>query len=448
MKESVMNPERRNALLTMLFGAGFVGLRSLATGIPASILLNPRKAFAAGDAGVPQAAIQPQFVIFSTSGNGDPVGCNAPGTYDDPNIAHSSDPSMASTPITLGAVTSKAAKVWSSLPPSVLAQSCFFHHATYTVIHPDEGKVLRMMGAVAGGEMLPSMLGRELAPTLGTVRAQPISLSGSFSEAVYFEGAPQPLLTPTSLSSVLSSPTNGLGAVDLVKLRDQDLDSLNALAKSEGRSAQGTFIDQYATSTTQLRTLQQGLLGSLSMLKDNSPDSQIQAAIILFQMKVTPVVVVHIPFGGDNHGDPGLATEVADHQTGVATLANMAQSLSSAGLHNQVTFAMMNVFGRTMIAGANTNGRQHNNAHHMSLLIGPNIKGSVVGGVAPAAPGQEYQALAIDSTTGSGSASGDVTFADTFGAMGKTLATAVGLPDATVENNILNGKVVQAALAM
>ena len=69
-----------------------------------------------------------------------------------------------------------------------------------------------MMGAVAGGEMLPSMLSRELASALGTVRMQPMSVSGSFSEAVYYEGAPQPLLTPTTLSSVLASPRNGLGS--------------------------------------------------------------------------------------------------------------------------------------------------------------------------------------------------------------------------------------------
>jgi hypothetical protein len=294
--------------------------------------------------------------------------------------------------------------------------------------------------------MLPSMLGRELAPALGTVRPQPISLSGNFSEAVYYQGAPQPLLRPTSLASVLTSPTNGLGAMDLVKLRDQSLDALNALAKNQGRAAQQTFVDQYATSTTQLRTLQQGLLGSLSKLKDDSADSQIQAAIILFQMKVTPVVVVHIDFGGDNHGDPGLSTEVAQHQTGVATLATMMQALSAAGLQDQVTFAMTNVFGRTMVAGANANGRQHNNTHQMSLLIGPRINGCVVGGVAPSGAQKEYAATAISSVDGSGSASGDIAFSDTFGAMGKTLATAVGLPSTTVENNVLTGKVVATAI--
>jgi hypothetical protein len=93
-------------------------------------------------------------------------------------------------------------------------------------------------------------MARELAPVLGTVRTQPISVSGNATEAIYYQGAPQALLTPTTLSSVLSSPANGLGTVDLVKLRDQGLDALNALARSQGGSAQRSFIDQYATSTT------------------------------------------------------------------------------------------------------------------------------------------------------------------------------------------------------
>ena len=37
---------RRQALLSLLFGAGFVGLRSLATGLPTAFFLNPRKAMA------------------------------------------------------------------------------------------------------------------------------------------------------------------------------------------------------------------------------------------------------------------------------------------------------------------------------------------------------------------------------------------------------------------
>ena len=452
-----MRADRRDAILKLLFGAGSVGLRALATGVPASILLDPRRALAAGadggavdgpDAGGAPTLTNPQFLIFSTSANGDPVNCNAPGTYDDPNIGHPADPAMAPAPLDLGGgTTTNAAQIWSTLPAAMLTRTCFFHHGTYTVIHPDEGKVLRMMGAVAGGEMLPSWLSRELAPALGTVRAQPISLGGSATEAVYYQGAPQALLTPTTLSSVLSAPSNGLGSADLVKLRDQGLGALLAFARSQGQTAQKSFIDRYATSTTQLRTLQDRLLASLATIKNNSADSQIQAAIILFQMKVTPVVVVNVGFGGDNHGDPGLAGEIAGHQSGVATLAKMTQALATAGMADQVTFAMTNVFGRTMIASQSANGRQHNQGHHVSLIVGARVRGGVVGGVGQPAAGKEYTALPIDSMTGRGSVSGDVAFSATFGAMGKTLGAAVGLPAENVDANVLSGAVIKGALA-
>lgn len=439
-----MKLNRREAVLSLLFGTGLVGLRSLATGVPAAILTNPRRALAADPA---PAIAKPQFLIFSTTGDGDPVNCNAPGTYDDPNIGHSNDPLMAATPMTFGARTIDAGKIWTTLPPALLARSCFFHHGTYTVIHPDEGKVLRMMGVTQGGEMLPSLISKELQPALGTIRAQPISLSGNFGEAVYYQGAPQPLLTPTTLSSVLAAPKNGLGAMDLQKMRDQGLDKLNALVKASGNTAQKNFVDQYATSTTQLRSLQDGLLNSLSGLKNDNQDSQIQAALILFQMKVTPAVVVHIGFGGDNHSDPNLSGEVLGHQSGIATLSKMNDALIAAQLQDRVTFAMMNVFGRTMMKKDVANGRQHNDGHHVTLMIGSGLASSVVGGVAQPGSDKEYRALEIDSATGKGMTGGDIVYPDTFGAMGKTLGAACGLSTATMDANILNGKVIASALS-
>src|SRR4029077_2854178 len=82
---SSMTISRRDALLTTLFGAGCVGLRSLATGLPAWFLLDPSAALAAPPA--PACTAPPdraQFIVFSTSGTGDPLNANAPGTYDDP----------------------------------------------------------------------------------------------------------------------------------------------------------------------------------------------------------------------------------------------------------------------------------------------------------------------------------------------------------------------------
>jgi hypothetical protein len=448
---------RRDAVLQMLFGAGLIGLRSLASGVPAAILLDPKRAMAAGDGGAPPPVItNPQFVIYSTSFNGDPVNCNSPGTYDDPGIQHPNDPSMVATPISLGGQMRKGAQIWSTLPASVLARTCFFHHGTYTVIHPDETKVLALFGGIATGEMLPSMLSRELSTVLGTVRPQPLSLGGFGTiEAIFYQGQPQAFLTPTTLSGVLGAPKNGLGSANLVTLRDKTLDSLNAYAKSLGNKAQKDFVDQYATSTTQLRTLQQGLLSSLSSIRDDSQDSQIQAAIILFQMKVTPVVVVHVGFGGDNHGDNGLGGEVAAHQSGVASIAKMMQGLTSANLQDKVTFVMSNVFGRTMVNGFNANGRQHNDRHHVTVMIGAGIKGSVIGGptleqgaAGGGGPGStEYGAAPIDSSTGAASMSGDIAYGVTLQSMAKTMASAVGLPSSTVSQNVLAGSVIKAALA-
>jgi hypothetical protein len=443
---------RRDAVLSMLFGTGLVGLRSLASGIPAAILLNPRRALAAGDGGAPPATTRkPQFVIYSTSFAGDPVGCNAPGTYDDPGIQHPNHPSMVATPMNFGGRTVSGAQIWSTLPAPVLARTCFFHHGTYTVIHSDEVKVLRLQGGVAQGEMLPSFLSRELSSALGTVRPQPLSLGGQGPiEAIFYQGQPQAFLTPTTLSGVLAAPANGLGSADLLGMRDETLNSLNAFFRARGNTSQRNFIDQYATSVTQLRTLQQGLLSSLGAIKDNSQDSQIQAAIILFQMKVTPVVVVHVGFGGDNHGDPGLYTEIDGHGKGMASIAKMMQALTAANLQDQVTFVMSNIFGRTMVSGQNGDGRQHNPGHNVTVIIGPGVQGSVIGGPGLSPTGQnggmEYAALPIDSSTGLGSPSGDVVYGDTLNSMGKTVAAAAGLPDAVISKNVLSGAVVPAAL--
>jgi hypothetical protein len=454
--EDRMMINRRDAVRKLLFGAGLIGLRSMVSGVPASILMNPRRALAGGADAASPGSVSPQFVIYSTSYNGDPVNCNAPGTYDDPGIAHPADASMVSTPMTFGTRMVNGAQIWSTLGPSVLSQTCFFHHGTYTIIHPDEVKVLGLLGQVANGEMLCSVLSRELSTALGTVRPQPLSLGGAGAiEAIFYAGQPQAFLTPTTLASVLAAPTNGLGAANLVALRDQTIDSLHAFAKTMGNTAQKNFIDQYATSVTQLRTLQHGLLGSLSAIKDDSADSQIQAALILFQMKVTPVVAVHVSFGGDNHGDTGLANEIAGHKSGVASIAKMTQAIASAGLQNKVTFVMSNVFGRTMVSGFNDNGRQHNDRHHVTVIIGPGVRGSVIGGptlAQGAAPGggagsTEYAALPIDSSTGLGSMTGDIAYGDTMASMGKTLAAAVGLSPNSIAQNILSGTVVKSALS-
>ena len=70
---------RRQSLQAWLAGAGAIGLRAMATGLPISFLVNPRSARAAAAGGC-----SAQYLILSMSASGDALNCNVPGTYDLP----------------------------------------------------------------------------------------------------------------------------------------------------------------------------------------------------------------------------------------------------------------------------------------------------------------------------------------------------------------------------
>ena len=433
---------RRQALMSTLFGSGYVGLRALATGLPAALLLDPRRALADVPVTCGSAA-KAQYIIFQTSGNGDPINGSAPGTYEDPLIVHSQDPTMAPTNVTLGGQTYKAAAPWATLPPAVLARTCFWHLMSNTPVHPKEPEVLKLMNTTYEDEMLPSILARQLAPCLGTIQSQPISLgAASPSEGLTYGGQALPILPALALKATLTSAPGAL--TNLQKLRDQSLNQLYDLYKNGASPAQQAYIDSLVTSQQQVRNISQNLLAQLGAIKDNSPASQITAAIALIQMKVTPVIAVHIPFGGDNHRDIGLAAETTQTVAAVATIASLMAQLTSAGLQDQVTFMSLNVFGRTIGPG-NTDGRQHNPNHQVSITIGKPFKGGVIGGVTPVKP--DYGALPIDSQTGAGTPSGDITAINSLPSFGQTLLAGVGVPSTVISAQIMAGKVITGALA-
>lgn len=434
---------RRNALLTTLFGAGMVGLRSLASGLPAALLMNPRKALADGATPTCDAPQKAQFVIFATSGQGDPINANAPGCYDDPNITHPSDPSMAPATLTLGGKSYTASAPWASLSQDVLDRTAFFHLMTSTPVHPKEPDVLKLMGATYQGEMLPSILAKELAPCLGTVQAQPICLGATTpSEALSFGGAALPIIPALALQATLTTPAGPLA--DLQSLRDQTLSQMYDLYRNDATPAQRAYVDSLVSSQTQVRNLNQSLLDALSSITDDTAASQVLAAVTLIQMKVTPVISIHIPFGGDNHRDIGLANEAAQTVAALDVIASLMQQLAAAGLSDQVTLASLNVFGRTL-GPSNTDGRQHNENHQVSFAIGKPFRGGVIGGVAPVHA--DYGALPIDSKTGSASPSGDIVASDTLASYGQTLLAAVGVAPAKIHGQITSGTVIEGALA-
>jgi hypothetical protein len=314
---------------------------------------------------------------------------------------------------------------------------------TNTPIHPKEPEVLKLMGSTYAGEMLPSLLARHLAPCLGTIQAQPISIGASTpAEGLSYGGAAQPIIPALALKATLTSAAGPLA--NLQGLRDQTLGQLYDLYKNGASPAQRAYIDSLVTSQQQVRSINQSLLGALSSITDNTAPSQILAAVTLIQMKVTPVVSIHIPFGGDNHRDIGLGAETTQTVAGVAAIGTLMQQLAAAGLSDSVTFMSLNVFGRTIGPG-NTDGRQHNQSHQVSITIGKPFAGGIIGGVGPV--GGDYGALAIDSKTGVGAAGGDVAPVESLASYGRTMLAAVGVDSATAATQITSGKVITAALA-
>lgn len=437
---------RRDLLRSALFGAGFLGLRSLATGIPTAILAKGERAFADPGMSCPDAS-KAQFMILATSGNGDPLNANAPGTYAASGplstISHNLDSTlMPPQQFMLGGKTVTAAKPWNDLDTTLVkSRMTVWHLMTNTPVHPKEPDVLSLMDATAPKEMLPSLLARQLAPCLGTIQNQPITLGAtSPSEGLSFGGQALPIIPPLALKATLTNPTTGqlAGITSLQALRDDTLSKISDIYRGSATKAQKAYLDAVITSQSQIRAIDQALLDSLSSITDNSIASQITAAIVLIQMNVTPVIAVHIPFGGDNHNDPSLANEATQTVSGLGVINDLITKLTTTSnakgaLYDQVSFASLNVFGRTL-AGSHTDGRDHNPNHQVSITIGKPFAPGVIGGLQPL--GSDFGCVDI----------GSVKAVDSLASYGKTLLAAVGIDDTFANKAITSGSVIQAAL--
>ena len=461
-----MSISRRDALTATLFGGAMIGLRSLATGLPVKMILNPKKALA--DMQTQGVLTKPQFVIMQTSYLGDPLACNAPGTYDDGgthstpqtnygDLAHPSDVTSQQTGInpvtvTFGSRSYMAAGPWSTLP----ASTCVCHIQTSNIVHPKEPDVLKLMGATYGAEMFPSILSQQLAKTLvsstgkNVLQPQPISVGAvSPIESLTFGGQALPTIPPLSLRSMLSPLTAQMysGTNRLQAMRDDTLNKLYPYYKdsSSMSPAQKSFIDEMVLSQQQVRELDPNALQSLLQVKDNSVDGQIAAAIALIKMWITPVITMHIPFGGDNHADAGLANEASQTVTGMQGIVDLLAALQTNNLTDQVTFISLNTFGRTMKSSTSSDGRSHNSGHQVSLMIGKGFRGGVIGGVGPSSSDtssnqvpNDYGCVAFDSTSGLPSASGDVTPNGSLMSWAKTVMVGLGASDSDADKTLFN----------
>lgn len=433
-----MDASRRNFLRQSLLGS--VGLKALATGLPASFFMMgfPKREALAAE---PKPA---QYLLLMNMRQGDPINANAPGCYGIAGVTNNPNPEMAETQLQLGTVATTAAAPWASLPQSVLDRTCFIHHRTYQNAHPQHQKVMGLVGSAksetgTGSEHLASLLSSENANVLGTVQREPAAVGG---DAVSYNGAVLQTLKPRTLSKIFTPVTGD--ELALAQLRDTALDEIHAGLAERGNTAQRAWLDRYASSREQVKMIDETLVERFESITGNGELDQISAAIALFLMKITPVVTVDIGFGGDNHTDAGLSKERDETVTALAALNYLHAELASAGLSDLVTVANLSVFGRTL-GKKGTQGRDHNLNHHVMMISGANIAGGVFGGIEES--GNDFGATTIDSVTGAGGNGGDIPVEETLEAAGKTLATAVGLSEEQIDHRIKGGQLILPAIA-
>jgi hypothetical protein len=343
----------------------------------------------------------------------------------------------------LGDVSTKAAKPWSQVPQRFLDRTAFIHHRTYLNTHPGYAKVLGLVGAAKspggnGSDQIASVFGSELATAVGTLQQEPISLSAS---ELSFQGRALQSLRPSMLKQMFA-PQDGL-QLDLQLLRDQTLDDMHATLQSSGTHAQKAWLDRHALSREQVRSIDDALLDRFALLEDDSPTSQVRAAVTLLLMKVSPVVAITIPFGGDNHKDVGLVKERDETITGVATWQLLLEELEAAGLQDTVTVANLNVFGRTLRNQGTGKGRDHNLNHHVMSIHGKHVRAGVMGGIVES--GNDFGASSIDSVTGA--KGGDIIPEQTLESAAKTLGRVLGVPQERLDERISVGTPILAAIA-
>lgn len=450
------NSTRRALLKAASANGGYLALRSLVTGLPASVLLGGLPT----DKAIAQASARPQFLLMALNHTGHPINNNCPGVYDNPfdGVYHNKNASMKPQTVLIGGQSYTAAKPWRDLQnavPWAMERMSFIHHTTRTNIHSQYAGVMKLMGSSRGPngetnspEFLPSMIASGLAPLHNAIQEAPLYLGGP---NVDFSGQALGRISANSLQRLFPS----LDSTEKVirQLRDADLEKLNNALKNGASRKQKAWLDDHVRSLDELRQLDEKLISEFSKINNASEQSSIDAAIVAFKLNITSAATIHIDFGGDNHNDPSLSEEANKTVNGCKTLAYLFNRLKQEGLEDDVTFASFGVFGRTLTKKGNGDGRDHNLHHHVTLLAGKHVNPSVIGGIQPVANG--FGAMPINARTGEGTAMGDIPLDESLESTAKTIAAATGLDLAVMRMRIRRsengeekqvGKIIGAAV--
>ncbi len=418
----------RREWLTRILGGGAatLALRTLATGIPASLLFDPREATAENAALLSQT----RSLIMSGSEGGCPLNANCPGSYVDPMVYHPPSARMTPTTISISGERHTAALPWSKLSQDTLDHMAFFHHGTATGAHTAFGDVMKLQNKVRSGEMMVSAFATHLQASIGTLQAAPVCVNG---QAFSYNGAYQPVLQPTAIRDAILGGGNS-ALENLAALRHATMDKVHDLYKRNATVSQKRTLDMFVNTKAQAESISDEFLQLLAGVQTNNVIDQFRVALILCAMRVTPVVTLNVPFGGDNHFDNGFAEEIGQLEAGVASFeagyALMKEFKANGSISNDVVFAWTSVFGRTLEKIADRDGRDHNGSHCVAVIMGDSVKGTVIGNT---------DTIMVNATTGQNSETGTVVRADLLASMGRTLGTVLGLSNEIIDTEIPHG---------
>jgi len=304
-------------------------LRSASPGLPLSFVLT--RDVRAAESGA-------KITIMGLSGQGESINVNGPGTYEAGQEAyfdHPRDREVGADKLTdivvdgtaltgadleqsaeleLGTEVVRMAKAYGVLPAEMLRHMAFFYYRTNAGIHPQFNAVLQSFGTLQasrgrGSELLPSAIAQDLAMQLGTITDRPFVMKGSLS----FNGAPLPSYSPTQVKQLANSVGQSIGGPEnFSALYDHYIDETYEDIKRQGTAEQRRFLDQHASSKVQAAAFGDGLGQLLEGITDDTIESQMKTALVIAKLKLAPVVVVDLEFGGDGHGDSSLSDEAAE----------------------------------------------------------------------------------------------------------------------------------------
>ena len=178
----------------------------------------------------------------------------------------------------------------------------------------------------------------------------------------------------------------------------------------------------------------------LEDIDDDSLRSQMRCAAVIAKLRLAPVIMVDMAFGGDNHQDAGLLSETNQTLEMIDALDAYWKAIQAMGIVDDVLFANLDVFGRD--PESDGNGRSHYGDFVSGMMVGTHLQGGVVGGWEF---DDKARATGVNARTGSAD-DVDIPADETLPAYYRTIMAAAGISEERQAVRLPTGTVVSSVI--